>query len=104
VTRPDDGSRPPEACTRLAHVREEIDALDDELVALVAKRMRYIARAAEIKERPEDIRDDARVEHIIARVRAAAEREGLRPDLAEAVWRTLVETSINYEAERYEAE
>ncbi|SDG57019.1 isochorismate pyruvate lyase [Limimonas halophila] len=97
-------TRRPEDCTRMADIREGIDALDEELVALVARRMRYIARAAEIKERPEDIRDDARVEDVVAKVRAAAEREGLRPDLAEAVWRTLVETSIQYEAERYRAE
>jgi len=97
-------TRRPEDCTRLDHIRAEIDALDEELVALVAKRMRYIARAAEIKQRPEDIRDDARVEDVVAKVRAAAEREGLRPDLAEAVWRTLVETSIRYEAERYAGE
>ena len=91
----------PEDCTGLDDIREAIDALDERLVALVAQRMRYIARAAEIKQRREDIRDDARVEDVIAKARAHAEANGLRPDLAERVWRELVETSIAYEGERY---
>lgn len=91
----------PDDCRTMADVRREIDRLDEQLVALVARRMGYIARAAEIKRRAEDIRDDDRVEDVIAKVRAAARREGLGPEQAEKVWRVLVETSIRHEADLF---
>lgn len=91
----------PQECRTLAEIRREIDRLDERLVGLVAERMGYIARAAELKQRAGDIRDEARIEDVVAKVRSAAEREGLRPDLAEKVWRRLVETSIRYEDELF---
>ena len=61
----------------MADVRKVIDALDDEIVALLAKRQRQIERAARVKpllELPARVPD--RVDEVIARVLGAARREG----------------------------
>lgn len=89
----------PEDCTTMAQVREGVDALDRELVALIAKRARYMEAAARIKPSRDVVRDEWRIEDVVSKVKAEAERVGLSLDIAEPVWRELVERSIAYEFE-----
>lgn len=76
-------------------VRAAIDALDAEIVALLARRMALIDRAAAIKTR-EDLpaRIEWRVEQVVQNARHHAGMSGLDPDLAETVWRALIEHAI----------
>ena len=76
-------------------LRDRIDALDRDLVALLARRAAMIDRAAVLK--PGEglpARIAARVEDVVAKVRAEAAGRGLDPDLAERLWRMLIEWSI----------
>lgn len=87
----------PEACATMQDVRQGVDALDRALVALLAERQRYMDAAARIKPDRDAVRDPARVEEVVARVKAAARAAGLSEDIAEPVWRTLIERCIAYE-------
>ena len=89
----------PELCATMAQVRAGVDALDRQLVALLAVRQRYMDAAARIKPDRAAVRDPARVEEVVTRVRAAATQAGLSPEIAEPVWRTLIERCIRYELE-----
>jgi isochorismate pyruvate lyase len=93
----------PEDCHSMADLRRAIDALDGELVSLLARRQRYIERAAQIKAVRGAVRDEARVEEVVARVLARAKEENLSPAIAEAVWRTLIEASIAHEFAAFDA-
>ena len=90
-----------ETCTTMAEVRAGIDALDRELVALLARRQGYIEAAARIKPRADLIRDEARIAEVIGKVLREAETAGLSPDIAEPVWRALIEASIAHEHEGF---
>ena len=83
-------------------VRDEIDRLDRALVQLLSERQRYIERAAEIKSERAAVRDEARIEDVIGKVMAEARRAGLNLEIAEPVWRTLVERSIAYEFKAFD--
>jgi isochorismate pyruvate lyase len=85
-------------------VRAQIDRLDRSLVGLLSERQRYIERAAEIKPRRSDIRDEARIADVLAKVTAAAEQAGLDAGLARAVWRELMERSIAIEFAAFDAQ
>lgn len=87
----------PDACASLGELREAIDTLDARLVALLAVRQAYIERAARLKTAREQIRDDGRVEDVVAKVIAEGKRTGLSAGIAEQVWRTLIEASIAHE-------
>ena len=92
----------PEQCHNMAELRAEIDSLDHKLVTLLAMRQRYIERAAEIKARRHEIRDESRIADVLTKVTAAAEQAGLNTDIARAVWRELMERSIALEMEAFD--
>jgi isochorismate pyruvate lyase len=83
-------------------LRVAIDALDQQLVALLARRQAYIERAAILKQDRDTVRDQARVEDVVAKVLAQAKAAGLSADIAEPVWRTLIEQSIRHELEAFD--
>ena len=79
----------------MAEVRAEIDSVDAELVALFARRVSYIDRAAKLKAGiGMPARIEARVEEVVANVRAHAEAQGLPADVMERLWRDVIDWSI----------
>ena len=83
----------------MAELRDQIDAIDADLIALLALRATYIDRAVPLKQAaalPAWTTD--RVAQVIACVRALATDRDLDPDLAEALWTTLIDWSIAREA------
>jgi isochorismate pyruvate lyase len=91
------GFAAPGACADMGELRAAIDALDRHLVALLALRQGYMERAAVLKPRRELVRDEPRIEDVVQKVLAEAARQGLSPDIAEPVWRTLIERCIAHE-------
>ncbi len=90
--------RRPEDCKTMADLRAAIDQLDQDLIDLLARRACYIDRAAELKPAEAmPARIDRRVEQVVENVRAAAEARDLDPDLAETLWRPLIDWSIRRE-------
>lgn len=85
------------ACSSMAEVRREIDRVDRAIVTLLAERQAYIAQAGHIKGERSAVRDEARIEDVVAKVRAEAERRGAHPALVEELYRRLIEWSIAYE-------
>ena|SRR5690606_12634012 len=87
----------PAKCQSMAEVRQGVDALDRALVLLLAERQRYMDAAARIKPDRGVVRDEARIEDVVAKVKAAAREAGLSEAIAEPVWRILVDRCIAYE-------
>ena len=87
----------PAQCEAKQDVRREIDRIDRALIALLAERHTYVTRMAEIKSDPHEAHDPARIEAVIAKVRARAKDLGLDEDQAELLWRTLIDWNVNYE-------
>jgi len=85
----------PADCDTMHDIRAEIDRLDAALIALLVERTGYIDRAAVVKSGAGlPARIDARVEQVVTNVRACAVAQGLVPDLAETLWRQLIDWSI----------
>ena len=84
-------------CQSMAEVRAGVDALDRELVMLLARRFAYMRAAARIKPARDMVRDEARKAKVIANARAGAVRLGVPEDAVGEMWEQLVEASIAYE-------
>ncbi len=87
----------------MVDVRKGVDALDRELVRLLVIRQGYMHAAARIKPNRDAVYDAPRIEDVVAKVLAEAEKQGLSPDIAEPVWRTLIERCIAHEFDVYDA-
>lgn len=92
----------PAACQTMSEVRQGVDALDRALVALLAERQRYMDAAARIKPDRDAVHDDARIEDVVAKVLTAAQAQGLSSDIAEPVWRLLIDRCIAHEFAAYD--
>ena len=92
----------PDACASMNELREAIDTLDSRLVALLAVRQAYIERAAQLKTGRDQVRDVERIEDVVSKVIAEGRRSGLSADIAEPVWRTLIEASIRHEFDAFD--
>lgn len=78
-------------------VRAGVDALDRELVALLARRFGYMRAAARIKQSRDAVRDEERKARVIAAAVRDAEASGIPGDVVADIWERLVEGSIAYE-------
>jgi isochorismate pyruvate lyase len=92
----------PAECMTMAQVRQGVDALDRLLVTVLAERQRYMDAAARIKPNREAVRDTARIEDVVAKVKTQAREVGLSEEIAEPVWRLLIERCISYEFEAWD--
>ncbi len=81
----------------MADVRAGVDDTDRELAALIGRRFRFMDAAARIKPLREHVRDEARKAQVIANIAQQAAANGWPPEVATALWETLVEASIAYE-------
>jgi isochorismate pyruvate lyase len=92
----------PSFCTSMAQVRAGVDTLDEKIMTLLGRRMRFMEAAARIKTDRGQVRDEPRKAAVIANARAVAERVGFPPDLAGQLYEQLVEGSIAYELECFD--
>ena len=84
-------------CSTLTQVRDNIDRIDHAIVALMAERGKYVAEAGRFKADPAAVSAPARVDAIIAKVRADAEAHGLDPTVAERTYRAMIAAFEDYE-------
>ena len=87
----------PEDCQTMSEVRAGVDALDQALVRLIARRYGYMDAAARIKTNRNVVRDEARKTQVLDNAERAARDLGLPTADVRALWDVLVESSIAYE-------
>lgn len=92
----------PEQCRSMAEVREGVDMVDGQIVALLAKRFRFMISAARIKPSRDEVRDEERKAAVLDHVRGQAQREGAPAGLIVDIYESLVEASIGFELEQFD--
>ena len=93
----------PDQCQSMAEVREGVDSVDAQMVALLARRFGYMRAAARIKTDRATVRDEDRKAQVISAVKDAARAGGVPEPLVAALWEMLVESSIAYEMALFDA-
>jgi isochorismate pyruvate lyase len=93
----------PEDCRNMAEVRAGVDAVDQSMVRLLRERFGYMDAAARIKPVRGAVRDEARKAQVLENVRRAAVEAGIPSDLVVRLYEQLVEGSIAYEFDKFDA-
>ncbi len=85
----------------LSEVRQAIDALDGQLIDLLARRQQLVAQAGRLKPKhdAQAVAAPDRVAQVIKERREQAQAAGLSPDVAEAVWQAMIAAFIRFEQE-----
>lgn len=90
----------------LGELRAHIDAIDAQLVSLIAQRALCVRDATRFKRNPHQVAAPARQAQVFARVRLlAAAHEAQFPglaDVAESTWRTMVAGFVAAEAQLFD--
>jgi len=87
----------------MTQVRAGVDWVDAQLVELLALRFGYMDAAARIKAQRAAVRDEARKQQVLAHVQNAAREAGIPVEVVADLWERLVEASIAYELEKWDA-
>ena len=90
-------------CSSLEDVRQRIDEIDRAMVELIARRGGFVAQAARFKKDSADVRAPARVEQVIAKVRALASERGASAEVVEQVYRAMIAAFIDEELRMHAA-
>ena len=94
---------PPALCGSLDEIRAGMDAIDREIVALIAQRVAYVRAAAKFKTNSANVAAPERVAAVLKTRREWAESAGLSGDVIEGLYRDLVAYSISEEHKEFEA-
>ena len=93
----------PENCNNMTDVRAGVDEVDAQLVDLLSRRFAYMDAAARIKTDRAVVRDEARKQQVLSHVQALAHQVGVPVEVVVDLWERLVEASIAYELEKWDA-
>lgn len=88
-------------CTDMAQVRTEIDALNSQILQLLAQRQQYVERAATLKTDTNEIAAPNRQAQIMANIRSEAEQLGMSTEVAEAVFASMIAAFIKHEQSKF---
>ena len=88
---------PPFRLMSLIALRAEIDAIDDQLVDLLARRQQLVQGAAAFKRDADEVRGADRRRLIMERLRLRAADQGLDPQVVDAVWTAMIDVFVALE-------
>ena len=91
----------PEDCSNIQDIRNEIDRLDRQTIALLGKRFKYVKAAAKFKTSKTSVKAPERFKSMLEQRRKWAEQEKLNPNVIENIYRDLVNYFINEELENW---
>ena len=81
----------------LIALRAEIDAIDDQLVDLLARRQQLVQGAAAFKRDADEVRGADRRRRIMERLQLRAADQGLDPQVVAAVWTAMIDVFVALE-------
>ena len=91
---------PPDARALLAPYRRRIDALDEQIIALLGERFDVVRQVAALKAKHgiHPVLAD-RLEQVVDQAKAHAERVGFPTDVVERIYRALLDAACQLEAD-----
>jgi len=93
---------PPEDCRSLEEIREGMDALDRQIIAILAQRVAYVKAAAKFKTSAAAVAAPDRVQKVLDTRRDWAEAAGLDGDVVRGLYRDIVTYCVGEEKKHWE--
>jgi len=94
---------PPEECRSLEEIREGMDRLDREIIAILARRVAYVKAAARFKTSAAAVAAPDRVQKVLDTRREWAEAAGLDGEVVRGLYRDIVTYCVSEEKKYWES-
>ncbi len=88
-------------CQTLDEAREEIDKVDEKIIALIAKRNDYIKQIAHFKNSVDEVKAEDRIDAVISRAREQAISLGLSPNLINDLYVRMIDAMVESEVAEF---
>ncbi|MCH9814200.1 MAG: chorismate mutase [Epsilonproteobacteria bacterium] len=88
-------------CNSLDDVRDEIDKVDQQIIALIAQRKDLVKQAANFKNTVEEIKADERVDDVLNKVRHQALTLSLSPNLVAEIYQRMIDDMVETEIAQF---
>jgi len=88
-------------CNTLEEARVEIDAVDRDIVKLIAKRNEYIKQIAHFKTSVDEVKAEDRIADVISNVRAQAISLDLSPNLINDLYVRMIDEMVESEISEF---
>ncbi|NOZ69146.1 MAG: cupin domain-containing protein [Deferribacteres bacterium] len=85
----------------LNEIRSGIDRIDADIIKLLSQRSALVSEAGKLKESASAVRDQERVEKVISKIKQIAVKEGLDPEIAEKIYRNIIDCFIDVEMKEF---
>jgi len=82
-------------------IREQIDAIDYEIISLISKRAGYVHKAAEFKTDETSVKAPDRVKKMLEKRKVWAEEKSISPEFIEKMYSDMVGYFINKEMQKW---
>ena len=93
---------PPEECRSLEEIREGMDVLDRQIIALLVRRVAYVKAAAKFKTSAASVAAPERVQKVLDTRREWAEQAGLDGEIIRGLYRDIVSYCVGEEKKHWE--
>jgi len=80
----------PVECVNIDEIRNEIDAIDKQVIELLGKRLQYVTEIVRFKNDEEDILAKKRYSEVLLARRELAAKVNLDPDVIEDIYKHLI--------------
>jgi len=80
----------PEDCASIHDIRNEIDAIDEQVIEMIGKRLQYVKGIVRFKKDEEDILARKRYGEVLVARREWAVKQGIDPDVIESMYKSLI--------------
>jgi isochorismate pyruvate lyase len=94
----------PEQCHGMEEIRDEVNAIDREIIRLLGRRLDFVRGAVRYKPDEESIRRPDHWDRFHAQRRKWGEEEGYDPDVIEALYRRLYEYTIEVQLSLHQSQ
>lgn len=89
-------------CDSLEAVRNEVDAIDEQIAELIGQRNAYVKQAAKFKHSAEEVKAEERIRFVIEKARERGIASGVNPNLMEELYRLMIEKMVETELAEFQ--
>ncbi len=92
----------PNDCENILEIRDGIDQIDKQIIALLGERFNYVKAISKFKTSAASVKAEDRFNSMLQKRRIWAVEAGLNPDVVEKMYRDLVNYFINEEMKSWQ--